>query len=228
MRLAVASGKGGTGKTLVATNLAWNLAARTAGVTYVDADVEAPNGHLFFQPTFNSVERHTVRVPSLGGGSVSVNATELGWSAGLDTGSGAMMIPFYGGEVCGYLGLTGSSMILHPEHMILQHEACQDAYDLLHGFEFDEADMALDVIAKVGPRSHFLAQKHTRKHIRDFRLPSLEREDAEGNPRDPQEVALEEFKRLNETHRPRPLPDEVLAELDRILAAAEREVEELG
>ncbi len=67
MRLAVASGKGGTGKTLVATNLAWTLAARTAGVTYVDADVEAPNGHLFFQPTFNSVERHTVRVPTLDG-----------------------------------------------------------------------------------------------------------------------------------------------------------------
>ena len=43
MRLAVASGKGGTGKTLVATNLAWSLAARTPGVTYVDADVEAPN-----------------------------------------------------------------------------------------------------------------------------------------------------------------------------------------
>ena len=67
MRLAVASGKGGTGKTLVATNLAWTLASRIPGVTYVDADVEAPNGHLFFRPTFTSVERHTVRVPSLGG-----------------------------------------------------------------------------------------------------------------------------------------------------------------
>jgi trimethylamine--corrinoid protein Co-methyltransferase len=112
--------------------------------------------------------------------------------------------------------------------VILQHEACQVAYDLLHGFEFNEADMALDVIAKVGPRGHFLAQKHTRKHIRDFRLPLLEQEDADGNPRDAQEVALEEFKRLNETHRPKPLPDEVLAELDRILAAAEREAERIG
>jgi MinD superfamily P-loop ATPase len=67
MRLAVASGKGGTGKTLVATNLAWTLAARTAGVTYVDVDVEAPNGHLFFRPAFTSVERHSVRVPTLDG-----------------------------------------------------------------------------------------------------------------------------------------------------------------
>ena len=135
-----------------------------------------------------------------------------------------MKVPFYGGEVCGYLGLMGSSMVLRPEFMILQHEICRSAYDELHGFEFDEADMALDVIAKVGPRGHFLSQKHTRKRIRDFRLTLLEYEDASGNPRDIQEVALEKLKHLNETHHPEPLPDEVLAELDRILAAAEREV----
>jgi MinD superfamily P-loop ATPase len=71
MRLAVASGKGGTGKTLVATNLAWSLARRRAGVAYVDADVEAPNGHLFFQPTFASIDRHTVRIPTLAGAGCS-------------------------------------------------------------------------------------------------------------------------------------------------------------
>ncbi len=65
MRLAVASGKGGTGKTLVATNLAWTLASRVPGVTYVDADVEAPNGHLFFRPIFSCVERYTVPLPTL-------------------------------------------------------------------------------------------------------------------------------------------------------------------
>ncbi len=171
---------------------------------------------------------HAWGVPSLGGGSVSVDATDIGWAAGLDTGSGAMMTPFYGGEICGYLGLTGSSMILYPELMILQHEACQYAHELLHGFEFDEADMALDVIANVGPRGHFLRQKHTRKHIRDFRLPSLEREDGDGNLHDEQEFALSEFKRLNETHHPEPLPGKVLEELDRILAAAEREADRIG
>jgi trimethylamine--corrinoid protein Co-methyltransferase len=169
---------------------------------------------------------HAWGVPSLGGGSVSVDAPQIGWSAGLDTGLGTLTIPFYGGEVCGYLGLTGSSMILYPELVILQHEACRFAYDLLHGFQFDEADIALDVIAQVGPRGHFLAQKHTRKRIRDFKLPALEQENSDGSPRDIQEAALEEFKRLNETHRPQPLPDEVLAELERILAAAEREMEE--
>jgi len=50
MKIAVASGKGGTGKTTVATNLAYvaSLADRT--VSYVDCDVEEPNGHLFLKP----------------------------------------------------------------------------------------------------------------------------------------------------------------------------------
>jgi MinD superfamily P-loop ATPase len=47
MRIAIASGKGGTGKSTVAANLAWAL-ARSRDVALVDCDVEEPNLHLFF------------------------------------------------------------------------------------------------------------------------------------------------------------------------------------
>ena len=47
MIVSVASGKGGTGKTLVATNLAVALANN---VQLLDCDVEEPNGHLFIRP----------------------------------------------------------------------------------------------------------------------------------------------------------------------------------
>ena len=50
MEIAIASGKGGTGKTTVATNLAVTMSRAGAVVTYVDCDVEAPNGHLFLNP----------------------------------------------------------------------------------------------------------------------------------------------------------------------------------
>jgi MinD superfamily P-loop ATPase len=50
MQIAVASGKGGTGKTTVATNLAWVAARAGRSVAYVDCDVEEPNGHIFLRP----------------------------------------------------------------------------------------------------------------------------------------------------------------------------------
>jgi trimethylamine--corrinoid protein Co-methyltransferase len=172
---------------------------------------------------------HAWGVPSLGGGSLSTDADDIGWQSGVDAGMGSALVPLYGGEVCGYLGLVGSSMILYPEQVILEHEVCLYAYEVLGGFHFDEADMALDVIADVGPGSHFLRQRHTRKRIRDFRLSRLQRQPGpDGESRGLREVAQEEFKRISDTHHPEPLPREVLGELDRILAAAEREAEGLG
>ncbi len=169
---------------------------------------------------------HAWNVPSLGGGGVASDAPEIGWHSGSVAGLGAALIPLAGGEICGYLGMLGGSMILYPEQVILDHEICLNAYDLLHGFEFDEADLALDVIRDVGPRGHYLRQKHTRAHIRDFRLsPLLHQKGPDGRLRDPRQVALEEFKRLDETHQPQPLPDEVLLELEHILAAAEQEAQ---
>lgn len=46
MKIAVLSGKGGTGKTFLSVN----LAAAASQALYLDCDVEEPNGHLFFQP----------------------------------------------------------------------------------------------------------------------------------------------------------------------------------
>lgn len=46
MKIAVLSGKGGTGKTFVSVNLAENAPS----AFYLDCDVEEPNGHLFFKP----------------------------------------------------------------------------------------------------------------------------------------------------------------------------------
>ncbi len=59
MKIAVLSGKGGTGKTLMAVNLA--SAALTS--VYVDCDVEEPNGHLFFKPQQKSERTITVKIP---------------------------------------------------------------------------------------------------------------------------------------------------------------------
>lgn len=54
MRIAIASGKGGTGKTIVSTNLAVAAARRGLRVAYFDCDVEEPNGQLFLKAQITS------------------------------------------------------------------------------------------------------------------------------------------------------------------------------
>jgi len=61
MKLAVASGKGGTGKSMVAANLAYTL-SQTESVTLIDCDVEEPNLHLFFPASVTTTDV-TVPVP---------------------------------------------------------------------------------------------------------------------------------------------------------------------
>ncbi|WP_326907698.1 ATP-binding protein [Sedimentibacter sp. MB31-C6] len=59
MRIAVLSGKGGTGKTLVSVN----LAAVAKKSTYIDCDVEEPNGYLFLKPKKIQTEKISVKIP---------------------------------------------------------------------------------------------------------------------------------------------------------------------
>jgi MinD superfamily P-loop ATPase len=65
LRIAVASGKGGTGKTTIATNLAVAMAGRNQSVAYVDCDVEEPNGHVFLRPDLRSSRQVAIPVPEV-------------------------------------------------------------------------------------------------------------------------------------------------------------------
>jgi MinD superfamily P-loop ATPase len=60
MIISVASGKGGTGKTLVATTLALALSDK-AKVQLLDCDVEEPNAHIFLHLDMN--QSHPVSIP---------------------------------------------------------------------------------------------------------------------------------------------------------------------
>lgn len=61
MNIAVLSGKGGTGKTFVSVNLAQVI----DNSTYIDCDVEEPNGHLFFKPTDIAKKNTYVNIPQV-------------------------------------------------------------------------------------------------------------------------------------------------------------------
>ena len=62
MIISIASGKGGTGKTTVATNLA---VSADMPVQLLDCDVEAPNAHLFLRPSITETKTISTPVPEI-------------------------------------------------------------------------------------------------------------------------------------------------------------------
>lgn len=64
MKIAIASGKGGTGKTTVATSLALSLMG-SHQVKLLDCDVEAPNAHIFLQPVIEKSIPAVIQIPKI-------------------------------------------------------------------------------------------------------------------------------------------------------------------
>jgi len=62
MIISIASGKGGTGKTTIATNLALSL---EKDVQYIDCDVEEPNGHIFLKPIIQQTKTFGTSIPDI-------------------------------------------------------------------------------------------------------------------------------------------------------------------
>jgi MinD superfamily P-loop ATPase len=65
MIVSVASGKGGTGKTTIAVNLALSISKIPNGVQFLDCDVEEPNAHIFLKPEIKSEEKSYIPVPKI-------------------------------------------------------------------------------------------------------------------------------------------------------------------
>ncbi len=63
MKIAVLSGKGGTGKTTIATNLAYSLNLSGKEIQLLDADAEEPNSHIFFDVTYTEEEAVNLLLP---------------------------------------------------------------------------------------------------------------------------------------------------------------------
>ena len=166
---------------------------------------------------------HMWGVPTLAG--IGTEAPTLDWESGMGLAAGMLMTALCGAETASGLGLRETCTLLYPEALLLDSEAYDTARFYASGFEFDPEDFALDVIKAVGPRGHFLAQKHTRKHMRRWELSELMHQPKPGGGyRDPVEVAREKTEWILKNHHPQPLEEAKQAELKRILKAAEREL----
>ena len=124
------------------------------------------------------------------------------------------------------LGLLRAATLLLPEQIIYDDEIYHTHRVLAEGIDTSPDKLALDVIKTVGPGGHFLAQKHTRRTIRDIWLPELTHPAPSMGSQIPKGIrkrARATFDHINRTHRPAPLSVDLQVELQKIMKAAERQ-----
>jgi len=169
---------------------------------------------------------HMWGVPTLaamgGGGS---DAHGLGWENGKAGGKSQLLGALCGAETGSGIGLLRGSTLLYPEALVLETDIYHNVRNSAAELDTSPEHMALDVIQTVGPRGHFLREKHTREYFRKFNYSDIVYiPDVDGSYRDPLEVARERTDWILDNHHPEPLSENQQSELTRIIETAEKEL----
>ena len=97
---------------------------------------------------------------------------------------------------------------------------------MMHGIEVNAETLALDAVAAVGPGGHYLAQKHTRNHMREIFLPQfLDRRPYskwEETGEDARDWAVNKARKILKEHQPDPLDERISKEFERIIKSVEK------
>ncbi len=158
-------------------------------------------------------------------GSFATGAKEPNWQAGIENSLSTFMASVVMSDMLLGVGLLHGSRIWSYAQMLMDCEIFNIVHKMMEGIAVNEETLALETIRAVGPGGNFLAQPHTRKHMRDLWLSTLmdrraysvweERRDGA------QDWALVRAREILGTHEPVPLDPGIGKEFDRIIATLE-------
>lgn len=130
-----------------------------------------------------------------------------------ESGAGILLASLTGVNVVSGPGMQASENCQSLEKLVIDNEYCGAAFRLARGIHIDDTALATDVISKVGPGGHFLAERHTRLNFRQERfIPSdvLDRLSPDAWERagshDSTYRAREKVDRILSEHQPSQLP----------------------
>ena len=162
-------------------------------------------------------------------GTMASGAKEPGWQSAVDDALSTLASAGAGAEMMSGCGLLDGSKTLSYPHLLMEAEIYGIVQKFAAGIEVSDETLALDVIKRVGPNGTYLAEKHTRAHMKDIWRPGVwdrtpyDQWLREGR-RGALESAEERAREILRTHAPAPLADDVRGELRRLVEAAEAEL----
>ncbi len=159
-------------------------------------------------------------------GSFATGAKEPNWQAGLEGGLSTFMASIVMSDMLLGCGFLHGSRIWSYAEMMMDCEIFSIIHKMMQGIVVDEETLALETIASVGPGGHFLAQKHTRKHMRDLFIPQfMDRRpysEWETKKDDARDWATDKARKILAEHCPDPLDPKISAEMAKIIKSVEK------
>lgn len=162
-------------------------------------------------------------------GWVAAAAAQLGRKVGLPTfTSGDLFAVLAKPDLMSSGGMLETSTVLALDQLILDHETLCHWIHMARMQEISPETLALDVIRKVGPGGHFLAQRHTVRHIREF-VHTKSYDESLGELIGSEDVvparerARRRARQLLEEHVVEPLPESVDRQLAKLAEEPARE-----
>jgi trimethylamine--corrinoid protein Co-methyltransferase len=158
-------------------------------------------------------------------GAFATGAKEPNWQAGVENSLSAFMACVSMSDMLLGAGLLHGSRIFSFEQLLMDCEIFDIVYEMMKGIEVNEETLALDTVHAVGSGGNYLAQKHSRRHMRDIWLPKyFDRRTYEvwdKKKDDGRDWAREKAKDILNTHEPTPLDPKISAEFERIISKLE-------
>ena len=124
-------------------------------------------------------------------------------------------------------GMLEMGMTFSFGQLVIDDEIAAMVKRVVRGVGFDDELMGVDLIKEIGIGGHFLAQRHVLDHLGTEQIQATiidrrVREDWQADgAKSLQHTANQKAKEILESHTPEPLPEDMVAELRRIIEKAE-------
>ncbi|MBK8822723.1 MAG: trimethylamine methyltransferase family protein [Anaerolineales bacterium] len=159
-------------------------------------------------------------------GAFATGAKEPNWQAGLEGAMSSFMASVVMSDMLLGCGFLHGSRIWSFAEMMMDCEIFSIVHKMMEGIVVNEETLALDVIAAVGPGSHYLGQKHTRNHMRELFMPKfMDRRpysEWETKKDDARDWATARARKTLKEHQPDPLEENISKEMERIIKSVEK------
>src|SRR5512138_2130350 len=159
-------------------------------------------------------------------GSFATGAKEPNWQAGIDGSLSTFMASIVMSDMLLGCGFLHGSRIWSYAEMMMDCEIFSIIHKVMQGIVVDDETLALEAIANVGPRGHFMAQKHTRRHMRELFIPQFmdRRPYSEWEARrdDARDWATAKARKILAEHCPKPLDPKISMEMEKIIKSVEK------